>query len=196
MSIPTMSAICAKCGSAYRNAHQVANAVEMYKKTIDYAHPLSQDKLSAHTSLGNLYQSLGENKLALTEYEESMRLAKELGDSISLGWAHGIMGNAYLGLFQKDKALHHLEKSLELALDHEPIPQAIGRAYSNIGTAHLALNNLEKAEEFYRLALNQAVDGNDTTGRCSAFPKTAPPFPPPTTIAAAHTTSGRRARRG
>ena len=169
MSIPTVSAIYAKCGSAYRNAHQVANAVEMYKKAIDCAHPLSQDKRSAHTSLGNLYQSLKENKLALTEYEESMHLAKELGDSISLGWAHGNMGNAYLGLFQKDKALHHLEKSLELALDHEPIPQAIGRAYNSIGTAHLALNNLEKAEEFYKFALNMTIYGNDTPGQARAY---------------------------
>ena len=169
MSIPAVSAIYAKCGSAYRNAHQVANAVEMYKKAIDCAHPLSKDKLSAHTSLGNLYQSLGENNSALTEYEESIRLAKELRDFVSLGWAHGNMGNAYLGLFQKDKALHHLEKSLELALDHEPIPQAIGRAYNNIGTAHQALNNLEKAEEFYNLALNQAVYGNDTPGQARAY---------------------------
>ena len=169
MSIPAVSAIYAKCGSAYRNAHQVANAVEMYKKAIDCAHPLSKDKLSAHTSLGNLYQSLGENKSALTEYEESIHLAKELRDFVSLGWAHGNMGNAYLGLFQKDKALHHLEKSLELALDHEPIPQAIGRAYNNIGTAHQALNNLEKAEEFYKLALNQAVYGNDTPGQARAY---------------------------
>ena len=169
MSIPTVSSIYAKCGSAYRNAHQVASAVEMYKKAIDIAHPLCKDMLSAHTSLGNLYQSLGENKLALTEYEESISLAKELRDFVSLGWAHGNMGNAYLGLFQKDKALHHLEKSLELALDHEPIPQAIGRAYNNIGTAHQALNNLEKAEEFYKLALNQAVYGNDTPGQARAY---------------------------
>ena len=123
MSIPTVSSIYAKCGSAYHNVHhEVANAVEMYKKAIDCAHPLSQDKRSAHTSLGNLYQSLGDNNSALTEYKESIRLAKELGDFVSLSWAHGNMGNAYLGLFQKDKALHHLEKSLELALDHEPIP--------------------------------------------------------------------------
>ena len=170
MGIPTVSSIYAKCGSAYRNVHrEVDNAVEMYKKAIDCAHPLSQDKRSAHTSLGNLYQSLGENYSALTEYEESIRLAKELGDFVSLGWAHGNMGNAYLGLFQKDKALHHLEKSLELALDHEPIPQAIGRAYNNIGTAHLALNNLDKAEEFYNLALNQAVYGNDTPGQARAY---------------------------
>ena len=169
ISIPTISAIYAKCGSSYRNAHQVASAVEMYKKAIDCAHTLSKDKLSAHTGLGNLYQSLGENKSALTEYKESIRLAKELRDFVLLGWAHGNMGNAYLGLFQKDKALHHLENSLELALDHEHIPQAIGRAYNDIGTAHLTLNNLEKAEKFYKLALNQAVYGIDTPGQARAY---------------------------
>ncbi len=69
----------------------------------------------------------------MKQYEETIQLAEELNDFVYLGWAHGNMGNAYLGLNQKDKALFHLEKSLELTINNEPSPQAIGRAYNNLG---------------------------------------------------------------
>ena len=129
---PSQAILFSKRGSALNHSHKVLAAVESYKKAISLAET-NKDKLAAHTSLGNLYQSVGDNQSALLQYEDTIRLAEELGDYIYLGWAHGNMGNAYLGLYQKDKALFHLEKSLELTVQHEPSPQAIGRAYNNLG---------------------------------------------------------------
>ena len=166
--IPTLSTAYLKQASCLRNAAVVMAAVQAYKRAIESARS-DKDLLAAHTSFGNLYQGLGDNKSALLEYEESIRLATELKDYVSLGWAHGNMGNAYLGLYQKDKALHHLDISLQLALEHEPTPQAIGRAYNNIGTAHQAMSNLDKAKEHYKLALNQAIYGNDIAGQARAY---------------------------
>ena len=168
MITPSLSGIYAKLGSAYRNASKVTDAIQGFKNAIATGES-KKDKLSAHTSLGNLYQSVGENASALKEYEQSIRLSEELEDYISLGWAHGNMGNAYLGLYQREKALFHLQKSLNLAIDHEPTPQAIGRAYNNLGTAHQALNELKKAEENYDLALGQAIYGNDTAGQARVY---------------------------
>ena len=168
MITPSLSGIYAKLGSAYRNASKVTDAIQGFKNAIATGES-KKDKLSAHTSLGNLYQSVGENASALKEYDQSIRLSEELEDYISLGWAHGNMGNAYLGLYQREKALFHLQKSLDLALDHEPTPQAIGRAYNNLGTAHQALNELKKAEENYDLALGQAIYGNDTAGQARVY---------------------------
>ena len=166
--VPTFSAISAKLGTAFRNTSKVVDAVQAYRQAIATADS-KKDKLSAHTSLGNLFQSVGENASALAEYEHSIKLSDELRDYVSLGWAHGNMGNAYFGLYQRDKGLHHLEKALDLTVEHEPTPQAIGRAYNNLGTAFQALNELDKAEEKYDLALGQAIYGNDLPGQARVY---------------------------
>ena len=157
LTAPSLSAVNAKLASSYRNASMMVQAIQHYKTAIREA--LSdRDRLSAHTSLGNLYQSMGDNSNALEQYKESIQLAEKLSDYISLGWAYGNIGNAYLGLNRKDEAVYHLQKSLDLAMEYERTPQAIGRAYNNLGTAYQAIGDLDKAEEFYDLALGQAIN--------------------------------------
>ncbi len=161
---PSLSTIHSKYGSALKNASKIVDAIQEYKLAIAEAKTL-KDRLAANTSLGNLYQSVGENTSALTYYEHSITIAQELGDKVSLGWAHGNIGNAFLGLFQKEKAIYHLRKSLDITLQFEPTPQAIGRAYNNLGTAYQSLNNLDQAEIHYEDAFSQAVYGNDEAGQ-------------------------------
>ena len=165
---PTLSGLWAKLASALRNASKVIDAVLAYREAIAAAEA-KKDMLSAHTSLGNLLQSIGDNTQAVQEYKVAIELSNELKDYISLGWAHGNLGNAYLGLFQKDQAIHHLKTSLELTLKHESTPQAIGRAYNNLGTAYQALNELNQAQEYYDLALSQAVYGEDLGGQARVY---------------------------
>ena len=168
MVMPTRSAVWLKCGSAFKNASRVGDSVAAYEKAIELANS-KKDQLSGHTSLGNLYQGIGENGRAVKEYEAAIELAKELDDNISLGWNHGNLGNALLGLHQRDKALHHLFKALDMAVDYETTPQAIGRAYNNLGTAFQSLNELSKAEDHYDLALSQAIYGNDIPGQARVY---------------------------
>ena len=166
--VPSVSSLYSKQGSALRQASKLMEAVAAYHNATATA-KTDKDKLSTHTSLGNLFQSLGENKRALEQYEQAIELAGKLKDFVSLGWAHGNMGNAFLGLYQKDKAIFYLDKSLELTIKHEPSPQAIGRAYNNLGTAYQSLDDLEKAGEFYDLALSQAIYGRDVPGQARVY---------------------------
>ena len=168
MVMPTRSAVWLKCGSAFKNASRVGDSVAAYEKAIELA-ASKKDQLSAHTSLGNLFQGIGENGRAVKEYEAAIKLAQELEDHVSLGWNHGNLGNALLGLHQRDKALHHLFKALDMAVEFETTPQAIGRAYNNLGTAFQSLNELAKAEEHYDLALAQAIYGNDIPGQARVY---------------------------
>ena len=168
MVMPTRSAVWLKCGSALKNASRVGDSVAAYEKAIEIA-ASKKDQLSAHTSLGNLYQGIGENGRAVKEYEAAIELAQDLEDNVSLGWNHGNLGNALLGLHQRDKALHHLFKALDMAVEFETTPQAIGRAYNNLGTAFQSLNELAKAEEHYDLALAQAIYGNDIPGQARVY---------------------------
>ena len=166
--MPTKSALYTKQGAALRQASQMAKAEEAFRLAIGAAE-CAKDKMSAHNSLGNLLQSLGDHAGALEEYKVCIGLGEELKDYTSLGWTHGNMGNTYLGLHEKDKALHYLKKSLDLVLIHEPTPAAICRAYNNLGTAYQALNELDLAEENYKLARDQAVYGNDKAGEGRAL---------------------------
>ena len=165
---PSLSSINSKLGSCLRNSSKPVEAIQAYKEAVSDAQT-DKDKLSACTSLGNLFQSLGENTQALEQYQQSIDLAVGLEDNVSLGWAHGNMGNAYLGLFQKEKALHHLKQSLDLTVQYEPVPQAIGRAYNNLGTAYQSLGDLDEAEVQYDLALSQAIYGNDIPGQARVY---------------------------
>ena len=168
LQMPTVSTLYAKQGAALRQASHMAMAVDAFRNAVMTAE-WGKDKLSSHNSLGNLLQSLGDHAGAREEYKLCIELCEDLKDYVSLGWTHGNMGNAYIGLHEKNKALYHLKKSLDLVLVHEPTPIAICRAYNNLGTAHQALNELDLAEQNYRLAQTQAVYGNDRTGEGRAL---------------------------
>ena len=160
---PSLANVFFKLGSAFRQAQLIMEAVQAYKNALIHAEN-KKERQAAHTSLGNLYQTIGEQKSALEHYEAAVNLADELGDNVSLAWAYGNMGNAYLGLFENDKALEFLTKSLDLTIAHEPTPQAIGRVYNNIGTAYQSMKMLDQAQEYYDMALNQAIYGMDEAG--------------------------------
>lgn len=167
VNVPSLSALYCKRGTTLRYGSKVMEAVRLYKMGVEFAKKASEyeDELSAHTSLGNLYQSVGEYTKAVEEYKATVELAEKVKDFVSLGWAHGNIGNAYLGQMKRDKALYHLNEAFRLTVLHEPVPQAIGRAYNNLGTAYQATNNLEMAKENYQFALNQAIYGEDLPGQ-------------------------------
>ena len=167
LEMPSVSALYAKQGAALKQTSQMLQAVEAFRNAIHHA-PDLKSRLPVHNSLGNLLQSMGDYTGALQEYKEAVNLGEELNDLVSLGWAHGNLGNAHLGLHQKDAALHHLKKALALTIEHESTPQAISRAYNNLGTAYQSLEDFKGAEENFNLALDQAIYGNDMASQARA----------------------------
>eukprot|EP00731_Ephydatia_muelleri_P027382 Em0019g255a len=111
----------------------------------------------------------GTTPLQCSSMREPFTLAEGEGDFVSIAHAHGNIGNAYVGLHQKDKAISHLQKSLDLVLEHDPVPQAIGRAYNNLGTAYQSMGEWDRAKEYYELALGQCIYGKDLAGQARAY---------------------------
>eukprot|EP00731_Ephydatia_muelleri_P027348 Em0019g221a len=142
LEMPSVSALYAKQGAALKQTSQMLQAVEAFRNAIHHA-PRPQEQASGPQQLGELLQSMGDYTGALQEYKEAVNLGEELNDLVSLGWAHGNLGNAHLGLHQKDAALHHLKKALALTIEHESTPQAISRAYNNLGTSLPELGGLQ-----------------------------------------------------
>lgn len=167
IEIPSRSVVCCKYANSLRYGSKIMEAINLYRKAIDHAKfdNHSKDRLSAHTSLGNLYQGIGDYTNAIAEYEVTCDLAKQLDDKISLGWVYGNLGSAYLGQNRPEKARGYLESSLNLTLQFDPSPQSIGRAYNNLGTAYQSMGEPARAREYYDMALNQALYANDQSGQ-------------------------------
>ena len=175
--ILTKSAVLVKKGQCHRSLSQIKEAINAFKVAKEVAESAQQqargsklktakeDELSAVCALGNILQSLGDYDQSFDYYEKSLKLAGELGDQVSIGWAHGNLGNAMLGLDQKDKALDHLITAFHMSARYEGNPLAVGRAVSNLGNAYQAIGNLKKAKEHYEIALGHAIYGNDLQGQ-------------------------------
>ena len=176
-TILTKSAVLVKKGQCHRSLSQIKEAINAFKVAKEVAESAQQqargsklktakeDELSAVCALGNILQSLGDYDQSFDHYEKSLKLAGELGDQVSIGWAHGNLGNAMLGLDQKDKALDHLITAFHMSARYEGNPLAVGRAVSNLGNAYQAIGNLKKAKEHYEIALGHAIYGNDLQGQ-------------------------------
>ena len=178
--ILTKSAVLVKKGQCHRSLSQIKEAIDAFKMAKQVAEmaqeqatgsklkTAKEDQLSAVSALGNILHSLGDYDQSFEYHNESLKLAGELGDRVSVGWAHGNLGNAMLGLNQKDKALDHLITALHISARYEGNPLAVGRAVSNLGNAYQAMGNLPKAKECYEIALGHAIYGNDLHGQARA----------------------------
>ena len=176
-TILSKSAVLVKKGHCHRSLSQIKEAINAFKLAKEVAESrqeqavgsklktAKEDELSAICALGNILQSIGDYEQSFDYYQKSLRLAVELGDHVSIGWAHGNLGNAMLGLDQKDKALDHLITAFHMSARYEGNPLAVGRAVSNLGNAYQAIGNLPKAKEHYEIALGHAIYGNDSQGQ-------------------------------
>ena len=176
-TILTKSAVLVKKGQCHKLLSQIREAINAFKMAKEVAElaqeqargsklkTAKEDELTALSALGNILQSIGDYEQSFVYYEKSLKLAGELGDRVSVGWAHGNLGNAMLGLDQKDKALDHLITAFHMSARYEGNPLAVGRAVSNLGTAYQAIGNLPKSKEYYETALGHAIYGNDLQGQ-------------------------------
>ena len=179
-TILTKSAVLVKKGQCHRSLSQIKEAINAFKMAKEVAELAQEqargsklkiakeDELSALSALGNILQSIGDCEQSFEYHKKSLKLAGELGDHVSIGWANGNLGNAMFGLDQKDKALDHLITAFHMSAKYEGNPLAVGRAVSNLGNAYQAIGNLPKAKEHYEIALGHAIYGNDLHGQARA----------------------------
>ena len=176
-TILTKSAVLVKKGQCHRSLSQIREAINAFKMAKEVAElaqeqargsklkTAKEDELNTLSALGNILQSIGDYEQSFEYYEKSLKLAGELGDHVSVGWAHGNLGNAMLGLDQKDKALDHLMTAFHMSARYEGNSLAVGRAVSNLGNAYQAIGSLPKAKEYYEIALGHAIYSNDLQGQ-------------------------------
>ena len=106
----------------------------------------------ACTNLGNAYHSLGSYKEAIEFYQQSLRIAKKIGNKGLEGAAKNNLGMAYHSLGDYEKAIEFHQQSLRIA-------EEIGNkgseqnAYNNLGVCFKEIHDFRQAEECYESSI-------------------------------------------
>ena len=110
-----------------------------------------------YTNLGIAYHCLGDYKKAIEFHQQSLRIAKEIGDKGSEGEAYTNLGIAYECLGEYEKEIEFHQQSLSIAKDIGD-KCSEGEAYTNLGIAYDCLGNYKKAIEFHQQSLSIAKE--------------------------------------
>jgi len=122
----------------------------------------------ALTSVGAIYESMGEMRKALEKYTESLPLRRAAGDRDGEAVALNNIGVTYWALGETRKALEKYDESLQL---RRAIGDRNGQAatLNNIGAVYLSLGEAQKALEKYTEALPLRRAVGDRRGEAVAL---------------------------
>ncbi|MCL2669933.1 MAG: tetratricopeptide repeat protein [Syntrophaceae bacterium] len=121
-------------------------------KDVIALHPRTNAAHMAKYKLANLYATRKEYDLAIPTYEAFLAKRRGNGDLTSL--AHAGLGSCLEAKKDYDKALNQFE----LAWQTNKTRSLAGLHLSNIARIYELLNNIDKATEFYKQALEKTHD--------------------------------------
>jgi tetratricopeptide (TPR) repeat protein len=144
-------------GSVYRRQDDIRNALNYHQRALDKAIRIKNPTVSikksisiSQNSIGNIYVSLRQYKLALNEFSKSIITQRELGHQLGLAINYQNIGRANEGLGNLDKALLNYHKSLNY---NNKIDSKLGRIICGYRIANILI----KQEKY-----NQALTTVDT----------------------------------
>ena len=119
-------------------------------------------------TLGLSYYRLGQVKLAIAHFEQSLAISREIGDLQDEGNALGNLGNAYRALGENRKAIGYFEQALVI---HREIGdrQSEGAGLSNLGLVYHALGEVRESIAYSEQALVISREIGDRGGEGSAL---------------------------
>jgi non-specific serine/threonine protein kinase len=113
------------------------------------------ERSSALFDLGQLHSFSGQPAQAKPYLEESIAIARELGDRRRIAYALQPLGYACMGLGQTDEARKHLEEGVKLAREQGDLNE-IAAALNALGQLHRSQGQLDKAEPIFQQVLTTA----------------------------------------
>jgi tetratricopeptide (TPR) repeat protein len=66
------------------------------------------------SGMGRINYAIGNYAVALEQQEEALKLAGEVGDSLTMGWAYGVMSNAFFNAKDIEKGKEFLFRAIEI----------------------------------------------------------------------------------
>lgn len=139
-------------GIAYmrRGEHEIA--LEKLQRAVRQ----DPDYADAHTGLAVLYEQINKPEKALQHYQKAVKLAPDNGD------VHNNLGQLLCKQGEYEDAEKHFLKALD-----DPFYRTPAVAYTNAGACAERVPNPDRAEEFYRAALEEREDYPEALYRLS-----------------------------
>lgn len=154
-------------GVVYRRQDVIRTALDYHKEALDLAETVkpSTDILKhciaiSQNSMGNIYLALKQYNMALSLFEKSLKIEKELNNKLGLAINHHNIGYAQEAIGQLDEALLNYQISLKY---NNEIDSDIGRVicYNSIGKLDIVKGDYKTASSFLIKALEKAKVIND-----------------------------------
>ena len=109
-------------------------------------------KGKAYRNLGNVCDSLGVYKKAMEFHQQSLSIAKEIGNKGSEGIAYTNLGIAYRSLGDYEKAIEFHQQSLSIAKEIGNKGSELN-AYNNLGDSFSKLHDFRQAEDCFESSI-------------------------------------------
>jgi tetratricopeptide (TPR) repeat protein len=144
-----------------------ANRVELYGQLVNKWSEIDDRQNwnygDSLTSLGNAYYSLGQYERAIAFHQQSLDIAKEIGDIQGESISLNNLGNAYYFLGQYQRAIAFHQQSLDIFREIGDV-QGESISLNNLGNAYYSLGQYERAIAFYQQSLDIKKDIGDIQG--------------------------------
>jgi len=149
-----------------------ANQVELYGQLVS-KWSKTNDKENWHytaslISLGNAYNSLGQYERAIAFFQQSLDIAKEIGDIRGESISLNNLGNAYNSLGQYERAIAFFQQSLDIKKDIGDI-QGESNSLIGLGNAYGSLGQYERAIAFFQQSLDIKKEIGDIQGESNSL---------------------------
>ncbi|ARV15981.1 tetratricopeptide repeat-containing sensor histidine kinase [Polaribacter sp. SA4-12] len=154
-------------GSVYRRQDDIRNALNYHQRALDKAIRIKNPTVSikksisiSQNSIGNIYVSLRQYKLALNEFSKSIITQRELGHQLGLAINYQNIGRANEGLGNLDKALLNYHKSLNY---NNKIDSKLGRIICGYRIANILIKQKKYNQALTTVdtVLQAAIKEND-----------------------------------
>jgi LytS/YehU family sensor histidine kinase len=139
--VKTLNAI----GSVYRRQDDVRNALNYHQEALERATNIKNPRISikksisnAQNSIGNIYLSLRQYKLALNEFKKSIVIQRNLNHQLGLAINYNNIGNAHEELGNLDAALKNYHLSLKC---NNNINSKLGKIICGYSIANVLIKN-------------------------------------------------------
>ncbi|WP_236976144.1 tetratricopeptide repeat-containing sensor histidine kinase [Membranihabitans maritimus] len=121
-----------------------------------------------NNGIGNLYNDMGEEELAVQYYSKAYSTLLEMGEKGNAGIILGNIGDLQIDLGKLDEAFESISQSKELKQNAQLPPRYIASAELNLGIIYNRKNQYNKAIEQYEIAQQLYKQGNYFKGQVEA----------------------------
>jgi tetratricopeptide (TPR) repeat protein len=147
----------AQYGNDYYNQGIYERALDFFKLSLAYNGAVFNEKgmVSSYNSIGKVYSTIGNIKLAESNYNDALSLAKRIKSAELIAQTLNNLGELYLKTKQYDKSLESFEEALSYKGKIPGSETAI--ICHNLGSVYKRLDDFDTALSYFKkaLAINQ-----------------------------------------